>query len=101
MVNHGHQENIIMMKTIVLAVSLLSVSSVFAADATMKADAQSIDTACTADAATASCTGPEAKVGTGLLKCLHAYKKANHAYKFTPSCKAAMEQMHADHKAGK
>ena len=88
-----------MMKTIVLAVSLLSVSSVFAADATMKADAQSIDTACAADSATASCTNE--KVGTGLLKCLHAYKKANHSYKFTPSCKAAMEQMHADHKAGK
>lgn len=88
-----------MMKIIVLAVSLLSVSSVFAADATMKADAQNIDTACATDAATASC-GTE-KVGTGLLKCLHAYKKANKSYKFSDSCKAAMQQMHADHKAGK
>jgi hypothetical protein len=89
----------IMMKIIVLAVSLLSVSSVFAADATMKADAQGIDSACTADAQTASC-GSEI-VGKGLLKCLHAYKKANKSYHFTPSCKAAMEQMHADKKAGK
>lgn len=88
-----------MMKTIILAVSLLSVSSVFAADATMKADAQNIDTACKQDAATASCGNDQ--VGTGLLKCLWAYKKSNKSYKFTPGCKAAMEQMHADKKAGK
>ncbi len=88
------------LKSALLAsVILFSASSAFAADQAMKADAQNIDTACATDAATASC-GSE-KVGTGLLKCLHAYKKANKGYKFSDSCKAAMQQMHADKKAGK
>ena len=60
------------------------------------ADAQAIDTACATDAATANC-GTE-KVGTGLLKCLHAYKKANESFKFSAGCKAAMQKMHQDHK---
>jgi hypothetical protein len=60
-------------------------------------DAQAIDSACAPDAATAGC-GTE-KVGTGLLKCLHAYKKAHKDYKFTPACEAAKEKARADHHA--
>ncbi len=40
------------------------------------ADAQAVNAACSQDAAAAGC-GAE-KVGTGLLKCLHGYKKAHH-----------------------
>jgi hypothetical protein len=77
----------------------LSASPVFAADATMQADAQGIDSACQADAATAGC-GSEV-VGKGLLKCLFAYKKANaKTFHFSEGCKAAMKKMHADKKAG-
>ncbi len=86
-------------KLILVSAMAFSISAVSYADATMKADKQSVDTACSADAATASC-GTE-QVGTGLLKCLHAYKKANPKYQFTASCKAAMQQMRADRKAGK
>ena len=82
-----------------LTAALFGFSSAFAADPTMKADAQSIDTACAADAATANCGAD--KVGTGLLKCLHAYKKANKSFKFSSGCKDAMKQMHKDRKAGK
>ena len=68
-------------------------------DATMKADNDAINSACTTDAQTAGC-GNEV-VGKGLLKCLSAYKKAHKDYKFSDSCKAALKQKHADKKAGK
>lgn len=87
------------MVSLMIAGLTLCASVSFAADATMEADKTAIDSACTADAGTAGC-GSE-KVGTGLLKCLHAYKKAHHDFKFSDSCKAAMKQMHADRKAGK
>jgi hypothetical protein len=87
------------MKTLI-CITLLSMSlTTFAADPAMKADAQAVDSACTADAQTAGC-GSE-KVGTGLLKCLHAYKKAHHDFKFSDSCKASMKKMHQDRKAEK
>ena len=62
-------------------------------------DAQAVDSACTQEAATAGC-GNE-KVGTGLLKCLHAYKKANASFKFSDSCKAAMKTFRVDRKEAK
>jgi hypothetical protein len=60
------------------------------------ADAQAVDQACTADAATAQC-GSE-KVGSGLMKCLGAYRKANPSFKLSEGCHEAMEKLHADHK---
>ena len=88
------------MKIILVALSMMSVASVAFAEGheAKGADAQAIDSACATDAATASC-GTE-KVGTGLLKCLHAYKKANESFKFSDGCKAAMKKMHQDHKGG-
>lgn len=89
----------VLLATLIASVSFVAPSA-FAADAAMKADAAAIDTACSTDAATAGC-GSE-KVGTGLLRCLHAYKKAHKAdFKFSDGCKAAMKTMHADRKAGK
>ncbi len=82
----------------VLALTLSS-SAVFAADATLATDNQSINTACTADAQTAGCGSD--KVGGGLLKCLHAYKVAHPGTKYSAGCVTAMKQRHADKKAGK
>jgi hypothetical protein len=89
------------MKMIFATILCLAFTSpVFAGpDAAIQADNQAIDAACTSDAQTAGC-GTE-QVGKGLLKCLHAYKKANPSYKFSASCKSAMMQRHADKKAGK
>ena len=71
-----------------------------AANPGMAADNSAVETACSADAATAGC-GSE-KVGSGLLKCLHGYKKAHKAdFKFSAGCKSAMKQRRADKKAGK
>ena len=88
-----------MYKVTLVTVALLFSFSVFSADETIKADNEAINTACAADAATANC-GNE-KVGTGLLKCLHAYKKGNPGFKFSEGCKAAKKKRHADKKAGK
>jgi hypothetical protein len=87
------------MKTALAIFLLVSASSAFAADAAIKADNQTIDSACSGDAQTAGC-GSEV-VGKGLLKCLHAYKKAHKDFKLSDGCKAAMKQRHADKKAGK
>ena len=66
--------------------------------ASQKPDALAIDSACTADAATAGCSAEQ--VGTGLMKCIHAYKKAHKKdFKVSDGCHAAMKKMHADKKA--
>jgi len=86
-------------KLAILSTLFLSTVSFAQPDATIQADNQAINSACSSDAQTAGC-GSEV-VGKGLLKCLHAYKKANPGFKFSDSCKAAMKQRHADEKAGK
>ena len=86
------------MKTILctLALVLSPMISSAAGHEAKGADAQAIDAACAADAKTANC-GDE-KVGTGLLKCLHAYKKEHKKdFKVSDGCKSAMEKMHEDH----
>ena len=71
----------------------------YAADAVLTADNDAINTSCSADATTAGC-GSE-KVGTGLLKCLHAYKKAHPDFKFSESCKITMKKRPVDKVSGK
>jgi len=58
-----------------------------------------VNTACTADASIAGCAGKE--VGGGLLKCLHAYKKANKDFELSESCKSAAHSMRGDKKEWK
>lgn len=84
------------MKTILITALVVSTLSIAHAAESKSADAQAVNEACSTDATTASC-GTE-KVGTGLLKCLHAYKKANKDFKFSDSCKTAMKKIHADRK---
>jgi len=87
-----------------LALTLITLTTLsqtaFAADATLKADRQAIDSACTQEAQTAGC-GNEV-VGKGLLKCIHAYKQKNQkTFTISSGCKTAMAQLRADKKAGK
>ncbi len=75
-------------------------SSAFAAPTAQdKADAANIDSACTQDATATGCSGEI--VGKGLLKCMHQYKKQNKSFKFSAGCKAAMQQLRSDRKAGR
>jgi hypothetical protein len=60
-------------------------------------DAEGVDAACTAEATTAGC-GTE-KVGTGLLKCIHAYHQAHREFKPSAGCKTAMMKLHTDKRA--
>ena len=83
----------------VLSVFVLSLSTALAADPVISADKDAVNSACAAESATAKCG--EEKVGTGLLKCLHAYKKANKDFKLSDACKASMKKLHADKKAEK
>jgi hypothetical protein len=78
----------------VLTAMMAISTGAFAANAQMQADKQSVDQACTAEAATANCG--QDQVGTGLLKCIRAYKKANPSFKLSPNCAAAMKQLHTD-----
>ena len=87
------------MKTILITALFVSTFSIANAVENKSADAQAVDTACTQEATAASC-GTE-KVGTGLLKCIHAYKKGNKGFKISDPCKAAMKQLRADKKASK
>lgn len=89
------------LKVILLALIIGTITSTaFAADAAIQADDNAINSACATEAKTAGC-GNEV-VGKGLLKCIHAYKKANKkTFQISPGCKSAMEQRKEDKKAGK
>jgi hypothetical protein len=88
-----------MTRSVLLIAALMSAPAAFAADPAMQADNDAINSACATEAQTASCGAD--KVGTGLLKCLHAYKKAHKDFKFSDGCKSAMDKRHADKKGGK
>jgi len=90
-----------MIKAIAI-ISVLTLSfSGFAQTATntKTADKQAVDSACTAEATAAGC-GSE-QVGSGLLKCIGAYKKANKGFKLSPGCKAAIDKLKTDRAAKK
>lgn len=85
---------------IALAGFCSSLSAFAEGKASQNPDALAIDQACTAEAQTAGC-GSE-QVGTGLLKCIGAYKKANKKnFKISDGCKAAMQKARADRKTKK
>lgn len=87
------------MKNILMIVSIITFAAISNAKENTSADAQAVDNACTQEGTTAGC-GNE-KVGTGLLKCIHGYKKAHKDFKISEGCHAAMKQMHTDRKAKK
>lgn len=96
------------MKTMLFALVLASSVSAFAADTAptkapmnpakkeeLKTDREAINNSCMAEATTAGC-GSE-KVGTGLIKCIHAYKQAHKKdFKLSDGCKSAMQKLHND-----
>ena len=84
-----------MKKIMLITVLALSFSSAAFAKENTSADAESADTACATDAATAGCTGK--KIGTGLRICMHQYKKAHPTFEVSATCKAAIAKMKADH----
>lgn len=55
-----------------------------------------INAACAADSKTAGCG--DKQVGSGLLKCLHAYKKEHKDFNLSAGCKEAIQKRKADQK---
>ena len=62
-------------------------------------DKTAVNHACKTEAATEGC-GNET-VGHGLLKCIHAYKKAHPDFKIGQGCRQAMQHLRADRQASK
>ncbi len=85
------------MKTIFKSILFLTIAFTANAKENLSADAQAVNAACAQEAATAGC-GTE-KVGSGLLKCLAAYKKNHKEFKFSDGCKTAKQKMKNDRKA--
>jgi len=90
--------NEILMKKILVVLSIL-LSSMAHSQVAKMASAQAINTVCTQEAETAKCGND--KVGSGLLNCLHDYKKANKDFVITDSCEASLKQLRRDVKAKK
>jgi hypothetical protein len=65
----------------------------------LTADKNAVNSACASEASTAGC-GSET-VGHGLLKCIHAYKRAHKGFRISPGCRTAMKQLRADAKTRK
>jgi len=84
--------------TFLAALALCQMS--FANDPTLQADRDAVNSSCSAEAATAGCAS-DAKVGSGLLKCIHAYKKEHKEFKISEGCKSASQKLKADHEAHK
>lgn len=82
----------------ILALGVCTYSMAFAADPQvkeqLKADRDQVNVACSSDAQTAGCANE--KVGTGLLRCLHGYKKSHKEFKFSDGCKTAMVKLKTD-----
>lgn len=90
-----------MLKRIIISsVFVLAVVSTFAEEtskevrAELKQDKEAVATACAEEAKIANCG--DAKVGTGLLKCIHQYKKENRKeFKISDACKESMRRLKA------
>jgi hypothetical protein len=78
-------------KILVLLLSTLTFNFAFANGEEVIAAKEQVNSACTADAQTAGCAGE--KVGYGLLKCLHEYKKTHKDFKFSEGCKTSMKTL--------
>ena len=88
-----------MKNLIMISALVMTKASVSQAKESKSPEAQAINTACAADAVTAKCDGE--KVGTGLLKCLHTYKKANPTTTYSTGCVDAMKAGHKARRASK
>ena len=79
------------------AASLALSQASFASNPALDADREAVNSSCSAEAAASGCS--DKKVGSGLLKCIHAYKKTNKEFKISDGCKAASQKLKADRQA--
>lgn len=82
------------MKSLYLAL-FLSLSTVVMAVENQSPAAQAVDTACASEAQVAGCG--QAKVGTGMLKCIEQYHRTHKDFKVSHECKRARRNLHETH----
>lgn len=71
----------------------------FSKNPVLEADRAAVNSSCSAEAVAAGCG--EKSVGSGLLKCIHSYKKANKDFKISDACKEASKKLKTDRQAHK
>ena len=69
------------------------------AHADMASGKQAVNAACRAEASAAGCG--DKQVGTGLLRCMHAYKKAHKEFVISEGCKSSTQALRSERKAQK
>jgi hypothetical protein len=85
------------MKKLFMISTLLLMGTSVLANEQLKADRAAVNESCKAEGVTAGCG--ENKVGTGLLKCIHKYRKEHKEFKVSQVCKASMRKLHLDRRA--
>lgn len=96
-----------MLAIIVLATSVVTFADHHEKKSEMKAEMKAkmaehkaeVNQACAADAEKTGCAGKE--VGSGLLKCLHAYKKEHKDFEISEGCKASTKNLRDEKKSWK
>lgn len=79
------------MKILLITALFLITLPIVKADADKSEKAEATNIGCAADAKAANCG--DKKVGTGLLKCIGDYRKANKSYKVSDKCAEATKNM--------
>lgn len=85
-------------KTVLPVIIAFGFSTAHAVDkAQVTADKETVKSVCAEDAKIAGCKEGET-VGTGLLKCFHAYKIVHKDFKPSQACKDSVMKVKEDHK---
>ena len=87
------------MKIVLISALLAASISLSHAEESQNPLAQAVNTACAQEGTTAGC-GTE-KVGTGLIKCIGAYKKGHKDFKASEGCREAMKKLRVARNAKK
>ncbi len=77
-----------------LLMSVLSLLTLTVHANTLRVDKENINNVCQSDARMANCQ--DLKAGSGLLKCIHAYKKTHKNFQLSDACNAAVMKTKAD-----
>lgn len=80
-----------------IAISLALSQASFASNPALNTDREAVNSSCSAEAAASGCS--DKKVGSGLLKCIHTYKKTNKDFKISEVCKNASQKLKTNRKA--
>jgi hypothetical protein len=85
------------MKILLISALFATTISVAHSAESQTSEAQAVNSACSQESMAANC-GSE-KVGSGLIKCIRAYKREHKEFKLSESCKSSMKKLKTTHSA--